>query len=101
MDAGYVWDDNAYTTKDGTKPGMYFGTSDISIAKADQDKYVFLPAAGYRYGTIWSNVGSNGYYWSSTLTDGNACNPLFGNGYCFFDYSNLIRGFSVRCIRDK
>ena len=34
------------------------------------DKWIFLPAAGYRNGTSLSSVGSNGYYWSSSLNPG-------------------------------
>lgn len=29
---------------------------------------IFLPAAGYRFGTVSGSVGSYGYYWSGTLT---------------------------------
>ena len=31
------------------------------------DKWIFLPAAGYRYDTDLSGVGSCGYYWSNLL----------------------------------
>lgn len=31
------------------------------------DRWIFLPAAGYRYDTNLYNVGSYGYYWSSSL----------------------------------
>ena len=30
---------------------------------------VFLPAAGYRYGTSVGNVGSDGYYWSASYSN--------------------------------
>ena len=36
-------------------------------SKKDSSKSIFLPAAGYRHGTYLSNVGSYGYYWSSSL----------------------------------
>jgi len=31
------------------------------------DRFIFLPAAGCRYGTSLSNAGECGYYWSSSL----------------------------------
>lgn len=33
-------------------------------------KWIFLPAAGLRYDADLSNVGSGGYYWSSSLNPG-------------------------------
>ena len=33
------------------------------------DRFIFLPAAGYRYGSDLNGVGSNGLYWSSSLYD--------------------------------
>ena len=53
--------------------GTGFGTNDINTtnwAKLEDQGCVFLPAAGYRGGTSVSSVGSNGYYWSSTSSDG-------------------------------
>ena len=32
------------------------------------DRSIFLPAAGYRYGTYLNDVGSDGLYWSVSLT---------------------------------
>lgn len=34
------------------------------------NKSIFLPAAGFRYGTYLYNVGSSGLYWSSSLDPG-------------------------------
>ena len=62
---------------------------------------VFLPAAGYRNGTMALSVGSRGNYWSSTA-DG------AGYAYCVgFNLSSMgpavfdsrYRGFSVRLVR--
>ena len=62
-----------------------------------------LPAAGnrnYGYGDLL-NVGSNGYYWSSTVYNN------IGSKFLEFDSSNAkmentvrARGLSVRCIKD-
>lgn len=49
-----VW---TWTTKDGVKGYEVVGSNGNSI---------FLPAAGYRYGSSLYDVGSEGYYWSST-----------------------------------
>ena len=62
---------------------------------------VFLPAAGYRYGTGVSRVGSYGDYWSSTP---------YGAGNAYYLYFNSLRlspqgrslrdgGRSVRLVR--
>jgi len=40
------------------------------------DKSIFLPAAGYRWGTNLNRVGTYGYYWSSTVFS----NPNFAMG---------------------
>lgn len=63
---------------------------------------VFLPAAGNRYGTSVSSVGSNGYYWSASYRD------IFSAFYVDFDNLYLItsygfdrsHGLSVRLVRD-
>jgi hypothetical protein len=64
---------------------------------------VFLPAAGYRNGTVVGNVGSNGYYWSSTLNENNpgyAWNFYFYSGNVITgSFDNRYRGFSVRPVR--
>lgn len=66
------------------------------------DKFIFLPAAGYRNGSGVSNVGSGGYYWSSALFEDHssyAWNLNFnsGNRYLDFDYRR-VNGHSVRPV---
>ena len=66
---------------------------------------VFLPAAGRRYGnpvdgTSVEDVGSYGYYWSSTaLMTGYAYNVYCDSGHVRVDGNTLERGFSVRLVR--
>ena len=62
---------------------------------------VFLPAAGYRYGTSVINVGSYGIYWSSTAYGADiACRVLFNSGGVNpADDNDRYRGFSVRLVR--
>lgn len=81
--------------------GRYFGTKSTPN-EADQDKYVFLPAAGLRYGTGWSSVGSNGVYWSNTPNGSLAYYLYFDSGNITPGNNNLRNyGFPVRCVRDK
>ena len=66
---------------------------------------IFLPAAGYRYGTSLSYAGSHGDYWSRTL---NADYP--GSAYSLdfysvdvdvYDLSDRFLGHTVRPVRSK
>lgn len=62
---------------------------------------IFLPAAGHRYDTRLSKVGSSGYYWSSSLiTDSpdNAWGADFSLGYNWGGYRSY--GFSVRPVTE-
>ena len=62
---------------------------------------IFLPAAGYRGGSELYNAGTNGYYWSSSLSsDGTvyAWNPYFYSDYCSMLYSPRDYGFTVRAV---
>ena len=60
---------------------------------------IFLPAAGYRYGTSSSLVGSYGYYWSSTPLGGDdyRAYPLLFNSDSY-DWS-WIRRYSGKSVR--
>ena len=64
---------------------------------------IFLPAAGYRYDTSLYNVGSNGYYWSSSLNTDNpyyAWNVYFYSSNVYRYINNRFNGFSVRPITE-
>ena len=43
---------------------------------------IFLPAAGYRFGTEVDDRGSSGYYWSSTLRS------YYGSYACYLDFDS-------------
>lgn len=62
---------------------------------------VFLPAVGNRNGTDVVNVGSNGYYWSSTpLGESSACSLAFDSDELFpQSYHYCDDGRSVRPVR--
>ena len=64
---------------------------------------VFLPAAGRRKGTNVFDVGTNGYYWSSTSNGGDCA---YGVNFDSFSlgasyYRNRYYGFSVRPVQDN
>ncbi len=64
---------------------------------------IFLPAAGLRSGTGLFYVGSNGYYWSSSLntdTPRDACIVRFGSGGVGRDYGYRYLGLSVRPVSE-
>jgi hypothetical protein len=52
----------------------------------------------YAAGSI-SDVGSGGYYWSSTVNS-NYPLYLYFSGFAFTDIANRVVGRSVRCIKD-
>lgn len=64
---------------------------------------VFLPAAGFREGTAVSNVGTHGYYWSTTHINGTYSYDLyFFGGYAnASDLGTRAVGRSVRLVIDK
>ena len=70
-------------------------------AKMEANGAVFLPAAGNRYGTAEGDVGSYGYYWSSSAYGNDYANCLsFGSDYV--DTGSNYRGYghSVRLVQD-
>ena len=62
---------------------------------------IFLPAAGYRFGSYLYNDGSFGYYWSSTPEDNDytgACHFYFASHSLKMGYQNRAYGQSVRPV---
>ena len=65
------------------------------------DRSIFLPAAGYRTNTYLYDVGSRGFYWSSSLDTDNpdyAYSLYFGSGYYRTDGNYRHLGRSVRPV---
>jgi uncharacterized protein (TIGR02145 family) len=61
-----------------------------------------LPVAGYRNlssGSL-SNVGTFGYYWSSTVSSADSRNLFFNSSLANMYPANRARGNSVRCLKD-
>ena len=44
------------------------GVNGYKVTSKQNGKSIFLPAAGYRYDTLFDEVGSRGRYWSSSLS---------------------------------
>ena len=62
---------------------------------------IFLPAAGFRYGTEVDRVGTFGNYWASTYdSEVIAWYMGFSDGNLVVDYRNRYYGLSVRLVRD-
>ena len=71
---------------------------------ASNGNSLFLPAAGYRYGSGLYGAGSYGNYWSASLYEGspyNAWYMYFSSDGQYVDDSNRSDGFSVRAVRSQ
>jgi hypothetical protein len=81
-----------WTTKNGVNGYKVVGTNGNSI---------FLPAAGYRNEEELYDVGSNGYYWSSSLGESYSYYAR-GLGFCSsgvdWYYGSRYNGRSVRAV---
>ena len=63
---------------------------------------IFLPAAGYGYGTSLSTAGSDGYYWSSVPGSGSSSSSwglYFNSGSHYTTNGNRDYGQSVRPVQ--
>ncbi len=70
---------------------------------AKNGNWIFLPAAGYRDGTSSGNVGSSGYYWSSSVfgSSGYYAYYLYFNSSSKITVSNFrSRGHTVRPVAE-
>ena len=82
-----------WTTQDGVNGCEVKGPNGNSI---------FLPAAGCREGSGLNSAGSEGYYWSSSLSAALSCSARylsFDSGAHDWGNYNRYCGFSVRPVR--
>ncbi len=85
------WTDNYNDTK----------VAGYKVTSKANGNSIFLPEAGFRYGTDAFNVGSYGYYWSSSLYEDYPSNAWlldFYSDYRNRDNINRDYGFSVRPV---
>lgn len=67
--------------------------------KTDASKYIFMPAAGFYYGSSLSDSNQFGYYWSSECFDGSFAYHSILNQYVQrTDYTDRYLGNSVRGV---
>ena len=77
-----------WTTVNGVKGGRF--------TSKKNGKSIFLPAAGYYFGSSLIFAGSNCYYWSSSqYRTGYAYTLFFYSGRTDTDYDNRYDGFAV------
>ena len=83
-----------WTTQNGVNGRKVTGLNGNSI---------FLPAAGYRYGTGLDRAGSYGYYWSASPSSNSyyACSLYFNSDNYGWDYGIRDDGQSVRPVSDE
>jgi len=69
--------------------------------KGKKNKMIIF-TAGYRNNSNGSlnNVGSNGNYWSSTVSGTNARNLNFNSSGASMSSSDRALGLSIRCLED-
>ena len=81
-----------WTTQNGINGSLFTGSNGNSL---------FLPAAGLRWVGSLGDVGSNGFYWSSSLYTNypyDAWGPYFNSGGYYMGYDYRDYGFSVRPV---
>ena len=100
--SGYI----VYKAKSvGDRGAIVFSDGKPSRSYSLKDAHIFLPAAGYRIGSSIEDAGSGGYYWSTSVFEGNqddgrCCifNSSYGSPEGAFQRTN---GISVRPVRRK
>ena len=77
------------------------GKNGYKVTSKKNGNSVFLPAAGWRYDASLGNAGSDGFYWSSSLSEGSsffARSLYFNSGYHYTSYYDRRYGQSVRPV---
>ncbi|MCR4665266.1 MAG: InlB B-repeat-containing protein [Paludibacteraceae bacterium] len=82
-----------------------YSTTDQSWQKMEKAGAVFLPAAGMRQSKSVADIGTAGYYWTSSSDLGNAQNNVFKvkfDGTEFYPKKSIgwDFGYSVRLVKD-
>ena len=72
--------------------------------KADDSKFIFLPAAGFRGGTSIHDRGASAYYWSSTVISNisyYSWRLYFVSSSADTNGSNRYYGFTIRAVKSN
>lgn len=98
------WGASVYALNYTNMSNAPYNTNEITAENWDtmeSNGAVFLPAAGNRYGTSVTNVGSYGYYWSASYYNSNYAWFVYFNDSNLYTSSLNLRdsGFSVRLAR--
>ncbi|MCR4918435.1 MAG: hypothetical protein K5928_01270 [Prevotella sp.] len=97
--------DRTWYEEGNTEFGGVAGWKVTSKKDGYTDKYIFLPAAGFRADTVLDCAGSDGYYWSSSLNeaDPNSAHDLYfySSGHGLSYGSHRCYGYSVRPVSEQ
>ena len=101
------WNESFYPLYNTNMANASWSSNNISVSQwptLEQYGAVFLPAAGYRDGTIFDvgNNGINGYYWSASCCSSDCAKSTVFYRFSF-EYSSCPwrnRGYSVRLVQD-
>lgn len=98
------WSAEYYALNSPNTINASFTTNIVTDAQwitLEQHGAVFLPAAGYRSGTLVDQMNSHGYYWSASYYDNQLVRcVVFYNGYIDAGYGSYrYCGRSVRLVR--
>ena len=68
------WNSSTYTLNNTNSEEVSYTSNTLSLSQwtiLENAGAVFLPAAGYRFGTSVGSAGSNGYYWTAMYCNSN------------------------------
>ena len=91
------WETSYYTLSNTNTGNASYSSNTISEtewATLERHGAIFLPAAGYRFGTSVSGVNSFGLYWSASYDDSNYAWSLYYGGSFLNTESNSDRSFA-------
>lgn len=92
LESNCTW---TWTTQNGVKGRLVMGSNGNSI---------FLPAAGHRQWILLHDVGSEGFYWSSSLGTEHPCSAWYDvadpyrSFYAYYIEQHRCYGFSIRPV---
>ncbi len=96
------WNSSTYSLSNTNISGASFNSNVISPSQwsiLENAGAVFLPAAGSRYGTSVSDVGSTGRYWSASCENSyDARSTYFNDGIVYWNVYGRCDGRSVRLV---